>query len=73
MVAVAPGPDDDDEPPRGDRAQRGEDGLDGVEEELEGRSVELRMRYLLERGRTLNSSGRRNMIEFWLVSRLCDY
>ena len=31
--------------------------LDGVEEELEGRSVELRMRYLLERGRTINSSG----------------
>jgi tetratricopeptide (TPR) repeat protein len=31
--------------------------LDEVEEELEGRSVELRMRYLLERGRTLNSSG----------------
>ncbi len=31
--------------------------LDGVKEELEGRSVELRMRYLLERGRTVNSSG----------------
>jgi tetratricopeptide (TPR) repeat protein len=31
--------------------------LDGVETELEGRSAELRMRYLLERGRTTNSSG----------------
>lgn len=32
--------------------------LDGVEDNLAGASMELRMRYLLERGRVLNSSGK---------------